>query len=138
MNARLPETDDGTPVVEIRIPARAEWVAVARLAVAAVGSRFDLSVEDIEDLKLAVAEACTICIRRTRDRDQVELVCRAAPDRLHITVRNATGGNHLTVADPDDTLALVIVESLMEDVSLRTDGGSTIVEMSKRTAAEDA
>ena len=42
-------------VVELRIPAKAEWVAVARLAVAAVASRSNFSLEDIEDVRLAIA-----------------------------------------------------------------------------------
>ncbi|MBV8726415.1 MAG: ATP-binding protein, partial [Candidatus Eremiobacteraeota bacterium] len=49
--------------VELRIPSKAEWVAVARLAVAAVANRLQFSIEEIEDVKLAVAEACTNCIQ---------------------------------------------------------------------------
>jgi hypothetical protein len=33
--------------VELKIPAKAEWVAVARLAVAAVASRLHFSVDEI-------------------------------------------------------------------------------------------
>jgi anti-sigma regulatory factor (Ser/Thr protein kinase) len=50
-------------IVRLEIPARAEWVAVARLAVAAVASRQRFSVDDIEDIKLAVAESCTNAIQ---------------------------------------------------------------------------
>ena len=61
MNPATPRPANRTDVVELQIPARAEWVAVARLAVAAVASRQRFSVDEIEDIKLAVAESCTNC-----------------------------------------------------------------------------
>lgn len=48
--------------VEMRISARPEWVRVARLATAGVAARLGFSYDDIEDLKLAVAEACNNAI----------------------------------------------------------------------------
>lgn len=48
----------------LTIPRRAEYVAVARLSVAALAGRMRFSIEDVEDIKLAVAEACTGAISR--------------------------------------------------------------------------
>ena len=39
--------------VELRIPSRPEWVALARLAAATVANRLRFSIEEIEDVKLA-------------------------------------------------------------------------------------
>src|SRR5580704_12680684 len=121
MNAPLGEpAAEQVDVVTVRIPAKAEWVAVARLAVSAVASRLDFSVEDIEDVKLAIAEACTICIRRAVAGSRVEIVTEARPEEFRATVRGESGNQRqLTVADADDALALVIVESLMDTVHLR-------------------
>ncbi len=50
-------------VVELEIPARAEFVALARLVVSAIAaSDSTLADERIDDLKLAVSEACTNAI----------------------------------------------------------------------------
>jgi serine/threonine-protein kinase RsbW len=123
---------DALDVVEVRIPAKAEWVAVARLAVAAVASRLDFSVEDIEDLKLAVAEACTICIRRSLGGGQLEILCEAGSEQLRLVVTGrASNQRQLAIAHPDDKLAIVIVESLMDAVALRSDDGTSCVEMIK-------
>ena len=54
--------------VELHIPSRAEWVGVARLAVAGIAQPLEFSIEDVEDLKLAVAEACTNCIQHAARR----------------------------------------------------------------------
>jgi serine/threonine-protein kinase RsbW len=132
MNARLPDAPEPA-IVELRIPARAEWVAVARLAIAGVASRFDFSVEDIEDIKLAISEACTICIRRAQEGDQIEILCREDVGHLLVSVSSGVAGR-LAVAHPDDSLALVIVESLMDRVELRSESAACLVEMSKRIA----
>ena len=52
------EVRSAPPIVRLEIPALAEWVAVARLAVAAVGTV--CAVDAIEDVKLAIAESCTM------------------------------------------------------------------------------
>jgi serine/threonine-protein kinase RsbW len=76
-------------LVELRIPCRAEWVALARLAAAAVANRLRLTIEDIEDVKLAVAEACTAVIQHERHGEFIELTCESSPDTLRIRVRDA-------------------------------------------------
>ena len=134
MNMPLPDPEPAD-TVEVRIPAKAEWVAVARLAVSAVASRLDFSVEDIEDLKLAIAEACTICIRRAGEGDRIEIVCDASGDRLNLSVRCGTAQRALSLADPDDKLGFVIIESLMDAVERRADGATAVIEMIKRAAS---
>ena len=74
-------------MVDLRIPRKAEWVAVARLTMAAVANRLRCSVEDIEDLKLAVAEACTSCIQQPTATDQVAITCEMDANELRLTVR---------------------------------------------------
>ena len=73
--------------VELRIPARAEWVAVARLAAAAVGSRMRFAVDEIDDLKLAIAEACTSCIQRSEAIENIDIRWDVSPTELKVTVR---------------------------------------------------
>jgi serine/threonine-protein kinase RsbW len=75
-------------VFELKIPAKAEWVAVARLAIAAVASRLRFSVDEIEDIKLAIAEACTHCIQHATGSDAIEITCEALSDSVHIIVRD--------------------------------------------------
>ena len=70
-NATVPD------LVELRIPCRAEWVALARLAAAAVANRLKFSIEEIEDVKLAVAEACTAVIQHENHGEFIELACEA-------------------------------------------------------------
>ncbi len=43
--------------VQLIVPARGEYARIVRVMAAALGSRLDMSVDDIEDLRMAVEEA---------------------------------------------------------------------------------
>jgi serine/threonine-protein kinase RsbW len=117
-------------IVELKIPGRAEWVAVARLAVAAVASRLRFSVDEIEDIKLALAEACTNAIQSAGgvDAGVIEIVCDAREDELRVTVRDARPGAHLESVTPGgvgeertEELGVFLIRALMDSVDYTSD-----------------
>src|SRR5579875_3872280 len=118
MNEHARQALDDSSFVELRIPAEAEWAAVARLTVAAVASRLDFSLDEIDDVKLAVAEACTHAI---------QLIFEARPDAIVVTVRDSSTASHLeSVEEEGDEnhiggLGLFIIRSLMDEVDFRVD-----------------
>jgi len=85
----LPEpSSEHLGTVELRIPSKPEWVAVARLAVAAIANRLPFSVEEIEDLKLAIAEACTICIQQGGSGQSIDVTCDVETTHVRVDVRD--------------------------------------------------
>ena len=112
-------------LVELRIPSRPEWVALARLAAATVANRLHFSIEEIEDVKLAVAEACTAVIQHERHGEFIELACEARGDSLRVRVHD--GGRHgAPAAEParmnfDEAriagLGIFLIRTLMDEVS---------------------
>jgi serine/threonine-protein kinase RsbW len=65
--AALIETDgatlDGMRSVQLRVPARAEYIALARLALTGLADIVALSEESLADLKLALTEAVSNSVR---------------------------------------------------------------------------
>ena len=119
-------------MVDLRIPRKAEWVAVARLTMAAVANRLHCSVEDIEDLKLAVAEACTSCIQQPTSTDQVAITCEMDANELRLTVREHTehagaaaaprAAASVSVSEAAESeLGLFLIRSLMDHVEYTID-----------------
>lgn len=140
MNQPLSSTDN-EDVVELRIPCKAEWVALARLSVAAVASRLSFSIDEIEDIKLAVAEACTNAIQHANGSAYIDIKCEAV-NGLQISVRDhgrGTRAEHIRSRDLDDErvggLGVFLIRSLMDDVSyeVNPDQGTLLI-MSKRLA----
>jgi serine/threonine-protein kinase RsbW len=121
-----PAVENALPeLVELRIPARPEWVALARLAAATVANRLRFSLEEIEDVKLAVAEGCTAVIQHEGHGEFIALTCEAMDDSLHVRVRDI---GRLGVHAPDGRainfeeariagLGIFLIRTLMDEVS---------------------
>jgi len=78
------EADDQAAIVELRIPCRPEYVGVARLAILGVASRMRFSYDAVEDVRLAVGEACTTSVdwaARNKKEDTSVLVRSLITDK---------------------------------------------------------
>jgi len=54
------------PDVELRVPADSAFVAVLRTTTAGLAARLDFTLDDIEDLRIAVGEACAMVLEQAR------------------------------------------------------------------------
>jgi serine/threonine-protein kinase RsbW len=63
--AALPSPPTTGDVVELTVPASPAYVAVVRTATAGLAARVDITVDRIEDLRIAVDEACALLVRGT-------------------------------------------------------------------------
>ena len=140
--------------VELRLPNRPEFVAVARLTVAAVACRMGFDVSDIEDIKVAVGEACTNAIEHGvpvgQCAEMVTIACQIADDCLSITVhdpgvgfdpRAATPAAHAagTATLTEGGLGLLLIQALMDDVEVSStpDDGTRVRMVKHLRAGED-
>ncbi|HWC10850.1 MAG TPA: ATP-binding protein, partial [Acidimicrobiales bacterium] len=83
-------------VVALEIPARAEFVALARLVVSALAATdSQLPDERVDDLKIAVSEACTNAIEAhdaAGSQERVLVRCKAGDDALEVCVEDRGHG----------------------------------------------
>jgi serine/threonine-protein kinase RsbW len=118
--------------VELRIPAKAEWVAVARLTVSAIANRLAFSLEEIEDLKLALTEACANCIQHAgAEGEGIDITFDVLNDAVRIAVRdrvrNAQNGRSGSPAASlmrdgrTEGVGIYIIQSLMDVVDYKVD-----------------
>jgi serine/threonine-protein kinase RsbW len=75
-------------VVRLRIPAKAEYITLCRLALAGISQLRPLADETLADLKLALTEACTNSVRHAYENGagEVEIVYMLGADRIAIEV----------------------------------------------------
>ncbi|UFJ40950.1 anti-sigma B factor RsbW [Brevibacillus humidisoli] len=131
-------------LVELTIPARAEYIGVARLLVSGVANRAGFSYDEIEDIKLAVAEACTNAIHHAYGEGangSVRILCMIYEDRLQIQIIDWGAsfdperverklGPFDKDADIDSLteggLGLFLIQSVMDDVQIDADNGCVV------------
>jgi len=131
--------------LELVVPSRHEYVAVARLVVASLASaRRALADERIDDLKLAVSEACTNAIEANLGSGRgapVVVTCWEAPERLEVCVSDSGRGfdpnllpGHPPVTDPERLnfergLGIPLIRSLVDDLRFESGPAGTSVWM---------
>jgi serine/threonine-protein kinase RsbW len=82
-------TNDEFPSVKLVIPARPRFLRLARLTAAGIGTDLGFSLQDIEDLRVAVDEACAClmqdCVDGThKSVHHLELTYEVLGDKLVI------------------------------------------------------
>lgn len=137
-------TREGEAVVELTIPGRPEYVGVARLAILGVASRMRFSYDEVEDIRLAVGEACTTAIERAGGASvavpEVRVRCLIDPSRLVVEVSdnapNSSEPEPVAVSESvaeERSLGGVLIRILMDDVQTLPDPetGRNVVRMIK-------
>jgi serine/threonine-protein kinase RsbW len=131
-------------VVEMEIPSAAEYVGIVRHAVEGIARRMAFEAAQIEDLKLAVGEACTNAVRHgcpNGNGHKVEIRCVVLAEGLQIEVKNSISDcEHPTVpAKPDLSkeggLGLYLIRQLVDEVQFFWETDTAIIRMTKRRTA---
>jgi serine/threonine-protein kinase RsbW len=114
-----PETTTDSRDVSLTIPARPDYLVLARLALAAVCRLTPLSPEEIADLKLAITEAANDYVDDSRpldDESRVSFSFRLLDDRLSMEL----SGPASTVSAVEQELSRAIIEATVDESSFGT------------------
>lgn len=130
-------------IIRLDIPSSSEYVGVVRQTVEGIARRLSFSPDEIEDVKLAVGEACTNAIKHgVRHDARITIRYTICPDGLEIEVRNGVTtckAPEVASCPPDPSamneggLGLYLMQTLMDEVELSWEPGLVIVRMLKRT-----
>jgi anti-sigma regulatory factor (Ser/Thr protein kinase) len=132
--------------VDLELPARPEYLAVIRSVVTEVAEAASkLPAGRIDDLRLAVTEACANAIDATRRAGmggaRITLHCAVDGERIVVEVHDAAGGfdpdalvPHPPVTKPDRLkfergLGVPLMRALADEVTFRQEDGGTTVRL---------
>jgi serine/threonine-protein kinase RsbW len=111
--------------VSLTIPARPDYLVLARLALSAVCRLTPLSPEEIADLKLAITEAANDYVDESRpleDESRVSFAFRLLDDRLAMELE----GPDTSVSAVEQELSRAIIEATVDECSF-ADGRTRLV-----------
>ena len=80
------ETVQGGDVVELRLPADGAYLSVLRTATAGLAARLDFTLDEIEDLRIAVDEACALLLPDAEPGSAMTCVFALTDHTLAVTV----------------------------------------------------
>ncbi len=120
--------------VELRLPADNAYVSVLRTTTAGLAARLDFTIDDIEDLRIAVGEASALVLPEADEGS--ELLCRFYMGTSELTV--TVGVTATSAAAPDyDSFAWQVLTTLATSASVGTTEGQFVVTLTMRAGHLD-
>lgn len=118
--------------VEVRIPADVVYVSTLRLTAASLAARCDLTIDDIEDLRLAVDEACALLLPHADPGSTLDARFDLTTGRLGVMASVQTS----ETAEPDRTgFAWTVLDALASSVDVHRDAGRLTIAVTKSREA---
>lgn len=108
--------------VELKLPAQQNMMLVLRLTTAGVVARAGLTVDRLDDVKLAVEEACSCLIDSKDAPDSLHLCFMDKGDALLICVSGDDACMGIPVSSDEMGVVRCILESLVDHVEIRSNG----------------
>lgn len=124
--------------IKMEISSNPEYVSIIRLTTSGIANKIGFSLEDIEDLKVSISEACTNAIKHSLD-DVFTITYEILDNGLTIEIKDKGRGYDISsISEPDienlqeSGMGLFIIESLMDDVTIESqEGKGTMIRMTK-------
>lgn len=131
--------------VSLRIPADAEYIDIVRLTLYGLANKAGFSYEEIEDMKVAVSEACNNAVLHAyeggKPDQSVEIRFETGDDRFTITVKDeGKSFDYEQVVERSDSLhsktldqihagglGIFMMQALMDDVQVRSGAGTEVI-----------
>jgi serine/threonine-protein kinase RsbW len=117
--------------VTVTFPAVPEYLRLARIATADAASRAGLDYEEIDDVRIAVSELCSVV--SVDPGSTVTLAFLVDDGRLTVDGESRTGAAPIA---PNE-LSQAIVAAVTDEHSLSTDAGVTRFRVTKRSRNSD-
>lgn len=134
--------------ISLKIPANANYIDLVRICLYGIASKQGYSYEDIEDMKVAVSEACNNAVLYGVNSNQscdIEINFLPTAESLQITIKNVGPAfehmNALQNAAPAEAnqiselqvggLGIYLMQALMDEVHVDREDQSTIVTLIK-------
>jgi serine/threonine-protein kinase RsbW len=130
-----PDQQGARADVELRLPADGAYVSVLRTTTAGLAARLDFLIDDIEDLRIAVGEACAMLLP-VSDLES-DLVCSYFLSPGTLTVRVA-----VTAANPKgpeyDSFAWQVLSTMATRAEAEASGGQFSVSLTMESGVPGA
>lgn len=112
--------------VELKFPSKAEYISLVRLAASSVANTMELNVDEIEDIKVCISEACMNALN-FNENEQIEAVFDLKDDGIYITIKDVVKDIPADMKySKQGEMGLLIINSLMDNVEFK-DGYMTMV-----------
>lgn len=106
-------SDLGDEEISLSLPAQPQFARVARLTVTGLAARVGFTYDEIEDLRIAVGEVCSLLLPGPDGR--LTFRCRVSADSVSVSAARSPAGPRLEASDLSRQILLAVVDELEID-----------------------
>ncbi|SHI37531.1 serine/threonine-protein kinase RsbW [Dethiosulfatibacter aminovorans DSM 17477] len=106
--------------ITLDIPKKSDFISIIRLTTSSIVNKLDFNIDEVDDLKILVAEISVMFIRYIKDDNRnlrFEFILDG--DLIKIDVTDMNEGDFRV---EDDDLSMLIIESLSDEYSIDEEG----------------
>ena len=106
----------------LSLPAKSDYIGIVRLTTSGICSSMNFNVDEIDDIKVCVGEACNNVLEQ-KEIEQIYIDFKVEEKELKIKVRDVSkdlSGDDFNFHDRE--LGLLIISSLMDKVEFTDEG----------------
>ncbi len=119
--------------VVLTVPAESVYVSVIRTAAAGLGARLDFTLDDIEDLRIAVDEACALLLRQARAGSPLTVSFTLGERALRVRAAATCESPTLPARDG---FSWTVLAALTTTLAMEVDGSDLVITLDR--AREDS
>lgn len=105
--------------IELKLPSKLEYISLIRLTASSLANTMDLDVDQIEDIKVSISEAC-VNVLNFSQTEVINVVFNLKEDGIYIEIKDVLENI------PEDSkhanqgeMGLLIINSLMDKVEFK-------------------
>ena len=124
-------------LIRLSFPVNPAYVSSARLTVSSIANRIRFEIDEIEDIKTAVSEACTYIIKRAAAIQGSCFEICFAPKAEELSVEIVAEDNSELHNIPSEEMSLMMIKALVDEFSItKPTRDKILITMVKRHKAE--
>ena len=121
--------------IEMTVPADSAYLSVLRTAAAGLAARLDFTLDDIEDLRIAVDEACSLLLSQAVPDSRLACSFRLSPDAVTFRAQVRSADPKLPSRDGFAWTVLTALASTVEFELVEPD--QLVIELARRRPGVD-
>jgi serine/threonine-protein kinase RsbW len=134
---------DTKEIISLIIPARAEYIDIVRLTLYGIATRMGYTYEDIEDMKVAVSEACNNVVLHAYNDSAGKVEIHFDIGDLELSIAVKDDGKSFNYVDVENStlpmqeqsledvevggLGIFMMQALMDHVQVKNDRGTEVI-----------
>lgn len=125
-------------LVQLEIPAQPEYVRIVRLIIAGIGNAMRFNVEELDDLKLAVGEACYQAFQSgagLHSRLRIKALARETVVEIEVALSHLRGeaaGAYPGLEGLDRGIGLTLMKHLVDEIGFSSNSEETKIRFVKK------